>query len=41
MAFLVAIRHNPPLRAFYRRLRSADKPARLALAAVIRKLLTM
>ena len=41
MACLVAIRHNPPLRAFYRRLRAANKPARLALVAVMRKLLTM
>lgn len=41
MACLVAIRHNPPLRAFYRRLRDAGKPARLALVAVMRKLLTI
>ena len=41
MACLVAIRHNPPLRRFYRRLRDAGKPARLALVAVMRKLLTM
>jgi transposase len=41
MACLVAIRHNPPLRAFYRRLRAANKPARLALVAVMRKLLTI
>lgn len=41
MACLVAIRHNPPLRAFYRRLRAAGKPARLALVAVMRKLLTI
>jgi transposase len=40
MACLVAIRHNPPLRRFYRRLRDAGKPARLALVAVMRKLLT-
>ena len=40
MACLVAIRHNPPLRSFYRRLRDAGKPARLALVAVMRKLLT-
>jgi len=40
MACLVAIRHNPPLRRFYRRLREAGKPARLALVAVMRKLLT-
>lgn len=41
MACLVAIQHNPPLRAFYRRLRAAGKPARLALVAVMRKLLTI
>jgi transposase len=40
MACLVAIRHNPPLRRFYQRLREAGKPARLALVAVMRKLLT-
>jgi len=40
MACLVAIRHNPPLRSFYRRLRDAGKPARLAIVAVMRKLLT-
>jgi transposase len=34
----VAIRHNPPLQRFYRRLRDAGKPARLV--AVMRKLLT-
>jgi transposase len=41
MACLVAIRHNPALRAFYRRLREAGKPARLAIVAVMRKLLTI
>ncbi len=40
MACLVAIRRNPPLRRFYQRLRQAGKPARLALVAVMRKLLT-
>lgn len=40
MACLVAIRFNPPLKAFYRRLREAGKPTRLALVAVMRKLLT-
>ena len=39
MACLVAIRHNPPLRRFYRRLREAGKPARLAIVAAMRKLL--
>lgn len=41
MACLTAIRRNPPLRAFYRRLRDAGKPTRLALVAVMRKLLTI
>jgi transposase len=41
MACLVAIRYNPPLKSFYRRLRAAGKPARLALVAVMRKLLTI
>ena len=41
MACLVAIRCNPPLKAFYRRLRDAGKPTRLAVVAVMRKLLTM
>jgi transposase len=39
MACLVAIRYNPPLRAFYRRLRDAGKPGRVAMVAVMRKLL--
>jgi transposase len=41
MAALVATRHNPTLRAFYRRLRDAGKPAKVALIAVMRKLLTI
>jgi transposase len=41
MAGLVAIRFNPPLKTFYRRLRDAGKPPRLALVAVMRKLLTI
>jgi transposase len=41
MACLVAIRHNPALRAFYTRLREAGKPTRLAIVAVMRKLLTI
>jgi transposase len=39
MAALVATRHNPILTAFYRRLRAAGKPPKLALTAVMRKLL--
>lgn len=41
MACLTAIQRNPPLKAFYRRLRDAGKPTRLALVAVMRKLLTI
>jgi transposase len=41
MASLAAIRHNPALQAFYRRLRAAGKPGRVALGAVMRKLLTI
>ena len=41
MAALVATRHNAILRAFYRRLRDAGKPAKVALVAVMRKLLTI
>jgi transposase len=39
MATLTAVRCNPPLRVFYRRLRSAGKPAKVALTAAMRKLL--
>jgi transposase len=39
MAALVAARHNPILRSFYQRLRAAGKPPKLALTAVMRKLL--
>lgn len=41
MAALVASRHNPSLTAFYRRLRAHGKPAKVALVAVMRKLLTI
>jgi transposase len=41
MAALVASRRNPVLAAFYRRLVAAGKPKKLALTAVIRKLLTI
>jgi transposase len=41
MAGLVATRHNVPLRAFYTRLLAAGKPRKVALVAVMRKLLTM
>lgn len=38
MAALTAIRHNPILRRFYQQLRQRNKPAKVALTAVIRKL---
>lgn len=41
MAALVAMRHNAVLRAFYAHLRAAGKPAKVALVAVMRKLLTI
>jgi transposase len=41
VACLAAIQHNPVLKRFYRRLRDAGKPARLALVAAMRKLLTI
>lgn len=39
MATLAAVRCNPALRTFYLRLRSAGKPAKVALTAAMRKLL--
>jgi transposase len=41
MGALVASRYNPILRAFYQRLRAAGTPAKVALVAVMRKLLTI
>jgi transposase len=41
MAALVAVRHNPVIRTFYERLRQAGKPAKVALTACMRKLLTI
>jgi transposase len=41
MATLVATRHNPTIRVFYQRLRAAGKPAKVALVAAMRKLLTI
>ena len=41
MAALAATRYNPVLRAFYRRLIAAGKPAKVALVATMRKLLTI
>jgi transposase len=39
MAALVATRHNMAIATFYKRLRNAGKPAKVALTAVMRKLL--
>lgn len=39
MAALSAVRCNPPLAAFYRRLRQSGKPPKVALTAAMRKLL--
>jgi transposase len=41
MAALVASHHNPVLAAFYQRLVQAGKPKKLALTAVMRKLITI
>ena len=41
MATLCATRYNPVIKAFYRRLRNAGKPAKVALVACMRKLLTI
>jgi transposase len=41
MGAMVAVRHNPVLKAFFARLRAAGKPAKVAIIAVARKLLTM
>lgn len=41
MATLVAVRHNPVLRAFYQRLLAAGKPKKVALVACMRKLLVI
>lgn len=41
MAALAAVRHNSILKAFYTRLREKGKPAKVALTAVIRKLVIL
>lgn len=41
MAALVAARSNPLFKKFYQRLRAAGKPAKLALTAVMRKLVVL
>jgi transposase len=40
-ATLSAVRYNPTLKAYYDRLRGVGKPAKLALTAAARKLLTI
>jgi len=39
MATIAAIRCNPPVKAFYKRLRAQGKPAKLAIVAAMRKLI--
>jgi transposase len=41
MAAVAASRCNPPIRAFYKRLRAKGKPAKLALTACMRKLVVI
>ena len=41
MAALSAARYNPPLKAFYQRLRAAGKKPKVALTAVMRKLIVL
>lgn len=41
MATLVGVRYNAVLKVFYQRLRAAGKPAKVALTACMRKLLTI
>jgi len=41
MGALNAVRRDPTLKSFYQKLRAAGKPAKLALIAVARKLLTI
>ena len=41
MATVAASRCNPVIKAFYERLRAAGKPAKVALTACMRKLLTI
>jgi transposase len=41
VATVAAVRCNPLLKPFYRRLRAAGKPAKVAIIAAMRKLLTI
>jgi transposase len=41
MATVSAIRRNPRIGAFYQRLRASGHPAKVAITAAMRKLITM
>jgi len=41
MAALVTIRHNPTIKAFYVHLKSKGKESKVAIAACMRKLVTI
>jgi len=41
VATVAAVRCNPVLRAYYRRLRASGKPTKVALIASLRKLITI
>jgi transposase len=41
MPALVASRHNPDMRALYTRMVEAGKPAKVALTAIMRKLIIL
>ncbi len=41
MAALVGLKHNPILRSFYERMRTAGKPFKVAVTACMRKLVTI
>ena len=41
MATVASLRSNPKIAPFYRRLREAGKPAKVAMVAAMRKLLVM
>lgn len=41
MAAVVAIRHNKVIKSFYQRLRAKGKPAKVAIIAAMRKMITM
>jgi transposase len=41
VATLSAVRSNPPIKEFYRRLSASGKPPKVALVACMRKMLVM